>query len=351
MPPLPTRLHLQAQPNRNDLRSCATCAAACPPRSGSKATTRCIRARPGIRSPAWPVGKSAKFYDSDLNPPYMGELGSNDEFLWVVYRQAAVLHMLRMRNFLICILYVVVAGVGLSVARAEDVSSSGSNTVSARMEQAREDAKKMSLPANRHTEAGRQAAEQTAKTFHSPDFQERLQCEQQRLEQEVSEKHTAPWKQNPVGEQPGNLAATDMVYLFLSSSVPEAMVNRYLYRNHCPGKGYQRIVPVLCGLLKGREDIKASTDYFSRVTAGRSGLSGQERNDVPALRRFPSRSTRHCSSDTASPRCLPWSMTTARIPGRSRAMPDWHISWRRINREASEQSLANLISTDCEVQH
>lgn len=44
-------------------------------------------ARPGNRSPAWPVGKSAKFYDSALNPPYMGELGSNDEFLWVVYRK------------------------------------------------------------------------------------------------------------------------------------------------------------------------------------------------------------------------------------------------------------------------
>lgn len=44
-------------------------------------------ARPGNRSPAWPIGKSAKFYDTALNPPYRGELGSNDEFLWVVYRK------------------------------------------------------------------------------------------------------------------------------------------------------------------------------------------------------------------------------------------------------------------------
>lgn len=36
---------------------------------------------------AYPIGKSAKFYDSGLNPPYMGAKGSNDEFLWVVYRQ------------------------------------------------------------------------------------------------------------------------------------------------------------------------------------------------------------------------------------------------------------------------
>ena len=43
--------------------------------------------RPDDRSPAYPVGKSAKFYDSGLNPPYQGAKGSNDEFLWVVYRQ------------------------------------------------------------------------------------------------------------------------------------------------------------------------------------------------------------------------------------------------------------------------
>jgi len=44
-------------------------------------------ARPDNRWPAWPIGKSSKFYDIGLNPPYMGALGSNDEFLWVVYRK------------------------------------------------------------------------------------------------------------------------------------------------------------------------------------------------------------------------------------------------------------------------
>ena len=43
-------------------------------------------ARPGIRG-VHPIGRAAKFYDSGLNPPYMGELGANDEFLWVVYRR------------------------------------------------------------------------------------------------------------------------------------------------------------------------------------------------------------------------------------------------------------------------
>ncbi|MDD3815684.1 MAG: TraU family protein [Desulfocapsaceae bacterium] len=42
-------------------------------------------ARPGLRA-TYPIGKAAKFYDSGLNPPYDGEKGSNDEFLWVVFR-------------------------------------------------------------------------------------------------------------------------------------------------------------------------------------------------------------------------------------------------------------------------
>jgi len=42
--------------------------------------------RPGVRD-VYPVGKSAKFYDSALNPPFAGAMGSNDEFLWVVYRK------------------------------------------------------------------------------------------------------------------------------------------------------------------------------------------------------------------------------------------------------------------------
>ena len=43
--------------------------------------------RPADRAPAYPVGKSAKFYDSGLNIPYKGDKGSNDEFLWVFYRK------------------------------------------------------------------------------------------------------------------------------------------------------------------------------------------------------------------------------------------------------------------------
>lgn len=43
--------------------------------------------RPGDRSPAWPMGVNAAFYNVGLNTPIMGSLGPNDEFLWTVYRR------------------------------------------------------------------------------------------------------------------------------------------------------------------------------------------------------------------------------------------------------------------------
>jgi len=43
-------------------------------------------ARPDLRA-TYPIGKAAKIYDSGLNPPYQGAKGSNDEFLWVVFRK------------------------------------------------------------------------------------------------------------------------------------------------------------------------------------------------------------------------------------------------------------------------
>ena len=42
--------------------------------------------RPGRRG-VHMIGFATKWYDTGLNPAYEGELGSNDEFLWVAYRR------------------------------------------------------------------------------------------------------------------------------------------------------------------------------------------------------------------------------------------------------------------------
>ena len=45
--------------------------------------------RPAVRKKAWPLGKSAFFYGSGLNPLYRGGKGPGDEFLWMLFRKRA----------------------------------------------------------------------------------------------------------------------------------------------------------------------------------------------------------------------------------------------------------------------
>jgi conjugal transfer pilus assembly protein TraU len=51
-----------------------------------KSHYRMYPVRPSQRMTAFPMGVTATMYGPGLNPPYKGELGSNDEFLWVVHR-------------------------------------------------------------------------------------------------------------------------------------------------------------------------------------------------------------------------------------------------------------------------
>ena len=116
----------------------------------------------------------------------------------------------------------------------------------------------MTVPENSHALEGQEAARKTMEKFQSPGFQEKLRCEMERIQ-----------GGNPKQEQvktinkDGVLAVQEAVYLFLSSSMPEVMVNRYLI--DVSRTGEQRIVPVLFGLPQGLEGKRVNADYFSRV--------------------------------------------------------------------------------------
>ena len=49
------------------------------------------------------------------------------------------------------------------------------------MEQARKDAEQMTLPVNKYTEEGLKAAQETSDLFHSPEFQDKIKCAEQRI--------------------------------------------------------------------------------------------------------------------------------------------------------------------------
>lgn len=126
------------------------------------------------------------------------------------------------------------------------------------LEQAGKLRKTMTVPENSHAGEGLEAARQTAEQFQSPDFQEKLRCQLERIP-----KSGAPQKQAMKAQGKSSLTVKESVYLFLSSSVPEAMTNRYLIDVNRSGE--QRIAPVLFGLPQGLAGKRVNADYFSRV--------------------------------------------------------------------------------------
>ena len=123
---------------------------------------------------------------------------------------------------------------------------------------ARAAATAMALPANSQAEAGATAARQVMERFASPAVQERLQGEQARIAKAM----TANRADNPK-DQSSQLAATEHLYLFLSSSMPEDALRRLLAG--IAGLGGEQIVPVFAGLPNGLNDWPGNTRFFQRV--------------------------------------------------------------------------------------
>ena len=116
----------------------------------------------------------------------------------------------------------------------------------------------LTVPENSHALEGQEAALKAMEQFNSPGFQEKLRCQMERIQQ-----GEPPQEQAKAAKEKGTLTAQQSVYLFLSSSLPEAMVNQYLI--DIGRTGEQRIVPVLFGLPQGLAGKRVNADHFSRV--------------------------------------------------------------------------------------
>ena len=156
----------------------------------------------------------------------------------------------------------------LSLVVAATYVPSWAQDVTSAIENAEIEAKKITLPVNRYAEEGLQAAEETSQIFFSPEFQERIRSEEQRLEQDVFSDHIEPWKTKhsavkQQAEQASSLDETERIYLFLSSSMPDQTVQAYI--RSVAQAGDSNLVPVMRGWVNGLTDTKASAKYFSRM--------------------------------------------------------------------------------------
>lgn len=165
--------------------------------------------------------------------------------------------MLRMSGRLLAVALIISLFQGERVVWAEVVKAVGEQ-VEKIVEQAQATAETMHLPENAHNDKGQEAARQSVEKLKAPAFQEQVRCQMERIQQSGPQQEQAMKTQDN-----STLTPQESVYLFLSSSVPEAMVNRYLIDVNRAGE--QRIVPVLFGLPQGLEGKRVNADYFSRV--------------------------------------------------------------------------------------
>ena len=128
---------------------------------------------------------------------------------------------------------------------------------------ARAAATAMALPANSQAEAGAVAARQVMERFTAPTVQERLQGERARIAVTM----TATKADDPE-EQAGPLAASEHLYLFLSSSMNEDALRHLLAG--IDSLGDEQIVPVFAGLPHGIDNWPGNTRFFQQVLQAES---------------------------------------------------------------------------------
>ena len=126
------------------------------------------------------------------------------------------------------------------------------------VDKARAAATAMELPAHRQAAAGEAAARQVMERFTAPAVQERLQGERAK----VAEALKATKADDPQ-QQTSQLATSEHLYLFLSSSMTEDALRRLLAG--IARLGDQQVVPVFAGLPHGLGDWPGNTRFFQQV--------------------------------------------------------------------------------------
>lgn len=127
------------------------------------------------------------------------------------------------------------------------------------MDKARERAKAITILENKHSAAGKKAAEETNAVYRSQEFQDKVKYYEQGQEDLL-----IPRAKKEIKEQEkGILADSEKIYLFLSSSIPESSFQGYMaYLDGVP-----EIVPVMMGMVGGRDKKhkKERIKWWSKV--------------------------------------------------------------------------------------
>ncbi|MFH1028389.1 MAG: type-F conjugative transfer system pilin assembly protein TrbC, partial [Pseudomonadota bacterium] len=131
---------------------------------------------------------------------------------------------------------------------------------------AQEKAKELKLPENGQTDdcGCQEAAGKLADKFNAPDFQARMQDEQQRLQETVFKDILAQSlpeaDQNPITDAQ---TGSEQLYLFVSSSVPLNTLRNYAAMINRARAG--QVIMVLRGFVGGMKKIRPTMEFIGEV--------------------------------------------------------------------------------------
>lgn len=156
-----------------------------------------------------------------------------------------------------------------------------SDAVDEVMAKARKQAEQMSIPVNEHQAEGYKVAQETAKAYHSKEFQDKLTCESKRIRDEVFAEVAGEGEGGRQEVVPGKLTKEEKVYLFISSSMPDETIRNYL--NSVTRADDPNLVVLMRGFVPGERG-----KYLVRITKKDSSCKDQlqtgemcERYEVP----------------------------------------------------------------------
>ncbi len=164
-------------------------------------------------------------------------------------QKTALLHMLRLTGVVAVSLFYASFLCGAELSPAE---------IELLLEKAEKKGQQMSLPANKHTEQGKKAAQETFQLYQSKAFQRKVEGYKEKLQSEVfnlsKKRQEAKSEENsPLDHEP--------LYIFISQSVPEETIRRWI--QVVKEIGSDQITVVMRGVPGGLN--KTDNEWFERI--------------------------------------------------------------------------------------
>lgn len=220
-------------------------------------------------------------------------------------------------------------------------------TVSALLDRAKEQAREMNITENTFCDQGRKAAERAVREFSSPEIRSRHESERERLEKTFPGRFVPQKRRNgPTVARIGlenDLNASERVYLFLSSSVPESIVHGYIRAvAACGDPNLTLVMRGVVGGLDSRESIRFFSRILKKDLACRDRIGGGAYRECPRYK-VPIRIAANLFTryDITRVPAVVYTDGDRSLLIHGDAALDYLLE--RINREAGKASLARLI--------